>query len=71
MSPMGILPVIKQLFTLGSTQDVALEGILPPLLEKTSVELHHEVIKGEGTKKSVVGALPVFDLVILNSYDVC
>ena len=71
LSPKGILPVIKWLFTLGSTQDVTLEGVLLPLLEKTSVEPCHEVVKGEGTNKSLVGAVPVLDLVILNSHDDC
>lgn len=71
LSPKGILPVIEWLFTLGSTQDVTLESILPPLLEKTSVELHHEVVEGEGSNKSFVGTVPVFDPVVFNPHDDC
>ena len=68
LSPKGIFPVIKWLFILGSAQDVTLECIFPLLLEKTSVELCHEVVEGEGSDKSFVGTVPVFDPVIFNSH---
>lgn len=71
LSPKGIFPVTEWLFTLGSTQDVTLESILPPLLEKTSVELRHEVVEDEGSNKSFVGTVPVFDPVVFNPHDDC
>ena len=43
MSSKGVLPIIERLFPLGSTQDVALKGVLPAFLEESSVELRHEV----------------------------
>ena len=35
------------------------------------MELCHEIIKGEGSDNSLVGAVPVLHLVILDSHDDC
>ena len=69
MSPKGVLPVIKRPFSLGSTQNLALEDVPPSVLEETSVKLPHEIIESEGTDSGFVGTIPVFDAVILNPHD--